>query len=448
MSARPWCLYEVVSTVEPLPGARDVEDPQTQHLRRVITLRHAVALYTSSVLGAGILVTPGLSARIAGPSSLLAWFLLSVASYPFAYTFASLSARRPESGGIYSFAREAFGSRMATMVAWLFVAWGAFGAPAITLAAGYYLAFAFPLSRPEIFVTAGAVLLVPFVINYRGIRLSARVQLATVALIVFLLMAAVVASLGRIQGSNFSPLFPNGVTQMGVAAALIFWSYLGYENVSNVAGEFKDPKRDFQKSVLISVLLIGALYMAVAFVTIGTGDYRAGSGVTPFALMMDNVFGVYGGAVASLTAVFIIFGAVNAYTAGMARVAYAAASDGSFPRLIGTVDPRSGVPRRAMLALVILNFVSLIAFYLLQLDIQTGFLATSGAAILCYVIGSAAGIKLLKESGYRKILPWISLSVSLVVLPFIGLPLLASFTVGGVGLAYGIVSFRRRSGSS
>ena len=59
--------------------------------------------------GSGVLVLPGLAARLAGPASLLAWGLLSVASYPFAYTFASLSARNPESGGVYAFAKEAFG---------------------------------------------------------------------------------------------------------------------------------------------------------------------------------------------------------------------------------------------------------------------------------------------------------------------------------------------------
>src|SRR5713226_10505243 len=80
-------------------------------LRRVITLRHAVAIYVSSLLGSGIFVIPGLAARIAGPASIVSWLLLSLASYPFAYTFAKLSSRRPESGGIYAFARDGIGLR-------------------------------------------------------------------------------------------------------------------------------------------------------------------------------------------------------------------------------------------------------------------------------------------------------------------------------------------------
>src|SRR5437763_16127775 len=83
----------------------------TQGLRKAITLRYAVALYVSSVLGSGVLVLPGLAAQLAGPGSLLAWVLLSVVSYPFAYTFASLSARKPEAGGICSFPKASFGPR-------------------------------------------------------------------------------------------------------------------------------------------------------------------------------------------------------------------------------------------------------------------------------------------------------------------------------------------------
>src|SRR3989442_12081087 len=87
----------------------------TQGLRKAITLRYAVALYVSSVLGSGVLILPGLAAQLAGPGSLLAWVLLSIVSYPFAYTFASLSARKPEAGGSYSFPKESFGVRIATV---------------------------------------------------------------------------------------------------------------------------------------------------------------------------------------------------------------------------------------------------------------------------------------------------------------------------------------------
>jgi len=401
-----------------------------------------VAIYVSSVLGAGILVIPGLAARTAGAGSLLAWILVSLASYPFAFTFSRLSARNPTSGGIYAFASEAFGRGVSSMTAWLFVAWVGLGAPAITLAAGTYLAYAFPISGPEVYAVAAGILLLAYGINLRGIRLSGRVQVVVVTLMVAIMALGVAASSVEIRASNFAPLFPDGVVSVGVASALIVWSYLGYENVSNIAEEFKDPKRDFGRSVTISVILISALYMAVAFTVVGTGAYRSGGGVTPFADMMSRIFGSYGGVAVSLFAVLIIFSTVNAYTAGMGRVVYAAASDGNLPRFLARVNPRTGVPQRALVALLAIIMVSLTIYYLAGIDIQSAFLATSGVAVLTYVVGSASAIRLLRGTGRDRVLPIISLGTSLALLPFIGPLLVASIPVAGLGFVYG--RFRKK----
>ena len=422
-------------------GCQDTESPEVS-FRKVITVRHAVAIYVSSVLGSGILVIPGLAARTAGAGSLLAWALISLASYPFAFTFSRLSARNPTSGGIYAFASEAFGHGVSSMTAWLFVAWVGLGAPAITLAAGTYLAYAFPISGPEVYVVAAGIVFLAYGINLRGIRLSGRVQIAVVTLMVAIMALGVVASSPEIRSTNFVPIFPDGLLSVGVASALIVWSYLGYENVSNIAEEFKDPKRDFGRSVTVSVLLISALYMAVAFTVVGTGAYRSGGGVTPFAVMMSSVFGSYGGVVVSLLAVMIIFSAVNAYTAGMGRVVYAAASEGNLPRFLARIDPKTGVPRRALVALLAIILVSLTIYYLAGIDIQSAFLATSGVAVLTYVVGSASGVKLLKGTGREKFLPILSLCTSLVLLPFIGPLLVASVPVAGLGFVYG--HFRKK----
>src|SRR5712691_5289611 len=297
----------------PIPDARGGAPPA---LRRVITLRHAVAIYVSSLLGSRIFVIPGLAARIAGPASIVSWILLSLASYPFAYTFAKLSARKPESGGIYVFARDGIGIGAGAATAWLFLAWAVLGAPAATVAAASYLTFVFPLNRVHVYLIAASILLLAFAVNYIGIRFTGRVQVATVIAILVALAIAVVASAPRIVPANYTPFLPNGATSIGTAAALIVWSYLGYENTSNVAEEFRNPERDFHRSVVIRVFLISGLYLAIAVVTVGTGAYMAGGGATPFAAMMSDAFGSYGGAIVALLAVFVTFGTVNAYVAG------------------------------------------------------------------------------------------------------------------------------------
>ena len=404
--------------------------------RKAITLRYAVALYVTSVLGSGVLVLPGLAAKIAGPGSLIAWALLSIASYPFAYTFASLSARRPESGGVYSFAKESLGRSVASMTGWLFAVWYITGAPAVTLIAASYLAFAFPMNRLEIFIVAGMILLTAFSVNYRGIVVSNKVQLAVSVSIVALLLAAVVASFRSVNFSNFHPFLPNGFIPIGVSGALIFWSYLGYENVSNVAEEFEDPKRDFHRSILLSVVIVSALYFSVAFMTVGTLAYKAGGSVAPFAAILSNVLGIYGAPGTAILAIFIIFGTVNAYMTGMSRVIYSVASDGGFPKFMAYLDKKTGAPSRSLAVLSGLALSVIAAFYFLSVDLETALLIPSGAAIVVYIVGSLAGIKLLRGGWRGRILPWISLAISLAILPFVGALISVTLVIAACGLVY------------
>ncbi len=398
-------------------------------------MRYAVTLYMSSVLGSGVLVLPGLAAQIAGPASLLAWAGLSLASYPLAYTFASLSARRPESGGVYSFTKETFGANLADSVGWLFILWYVTGAPVVTVIAASYLAYAIPLSRTAIFLIAGTIILATFLVNNRGIVISGKVQLALNVSIVALLLAAVIASIPSIRLENFSPFLPRGFLPVGTVAALIFWSYLGYENVSNVAEEFKNPKRDFHRSIVLSVIVISALYLSVAYATVGTRSYTAGGSVAPFAAILSNALGIYGAVGTGVLAVFIIFGTVNAYTTGMSRVVSAVAKGGGLPRSLSRIHGKTGVPTYSLVLLSGLSEVSLVLSYFLNVDLETALLIPSGAAILVYVIGSACGIKLLGE-GRNKLFPWISLIVSLAMVPFVGALLSISVAVVLLGLVY------------
>jgi amino acid efflux transporter len=393
------------------------------------------------VLGSGILILPGLAARVAGPGSILAWIMLSLASYPFAFTFASLSARHPESGGVYSFAKEALGGAVSTATGWLFALWVITGAPAVALIAASYLAYAFPLSRAETFVIGFGIIFAAFLVNFRGIVISNRIQLAVIGSIIALLVATIVASAFFVRIQNFTPFLPLGIFPVGTAAALIFWSYLGYENVSNVAEEFENPRKDFNRSILFSVLIIGALYISVAFVTIGTRAYASGgSSIASFAVILSNVVGEYGAAGTAILAVFIIFGTANAYTTGMSRVFYAVSKDGGFPKSLAHISERTKVPDRALIALISCMIPFFILYYFFNINLETALLIPSGAAIVVYIIGLISGIKLLKKDeakGIRlKVLPWISLAISLVVVPFVGIWLFASAVVVASALIY------------
>lgn len=411
-------------------------------LRRALSFPHVVALYVSSVLGSGILVLPGLAAQLAGPASLVAWAVLAVGSVPFALTFATLSIRRPVSGGIYGFTREAFGVPAATMVGWLFVLWHVTGAPAATLIAASYLSYAFPVGRTAVALVAAGVITAGYLANLRGIRFSGRVQVAMVAAIVALLAGAVAMAAGSVQASSFQPFAPHGWVPVGTAAALIFWSFLGYENVSNIAGELRDPERDLKRAGLGSVAVVGALYLAVALVTVGTRAQAAGGSVAPFAAIFAHALGRFGAGGTALLALLIVTSTVHAYTAGMARVVLAVAQDGGLPRFLGRVAPGTGVPARSLTLLYVLALASLGAYLALGADLQTALLIPSGGAILIYVISLAAGLRLLRGTGAGRAMPAAALALSALVFPFVGAWALVAVAVAGAAWGYARIRIR------
>jgi hypothetical protein len=83
-----------------------------------------------------------------------------------------------------------------------------------------------------------------------------------------------------------------------------------------------------------------------------------------------------------------------------------------------------------------LSWTTLLLFYAFDTPLKTELLIPSGAAILVYIIGSSSGIKLLKIKGAKKLFPWISLAISIIMLSFVGWPLLISLTLALFGFLY------------
>ncbi len=438
--------------VTPPAEATSAAGPRDSGLRRVLTTRSAVALYVSSVLGVSILVVPGLAAQIAGPASLLAWASLGVVSIAFAFTVAGLSIRRPEAGGVYGFAREAFGRTGSQLVGWLFFLWMVTGAPVVALIASAYLAYAFPLTVLEVDLIAWGVLAAACIVNLRGIVLTGAVQIAIIVAIVGLLAVTLVVAGTHLDPGRFQPFFPDGLYPVGTSIALVFWSYLGYENVSNVAEEFERPAASLRRGVWISLAVIGSLYFALAVVIIGSGADTAGGGTAPFAAVASLLFGGAGAQVTALLALVIVFAVVNAYVAGMSRVFFAMARAGDLPSALARLDPRTGAPTRVIGVMLVCVTVASMAYDLLGLPLSTAFLVTSGAALGVYAIGSAAGLRIFARDRtvHRFYLgcAGCTLAVSLGILPFVGWPLAITGGLVGVVLLYrALVGFRRRSGT-
>src|SRR3982750_4108747 len=224
-----------------------------------LSVSQGAALSVGAVLGTGVISMPALAAAVAGPASLLAWLALILLSAPLAWTFAALGARYPDGGGVSTYVRLAFGARAAAAVGWCFYFAVPLGAPAAVAFAGGYVADVLGGGRATMLLTLAATVALVYGLNYFGLRISGRVQLYLAGTLAVLLVVTVVAALPHARLANLTPFAPHGWAGVGAAAAILVWGFAGWEALSSLSGEYRDPRRDVPRATAAAVLIVGVL---------------------------------------------------------------------------------------------------------------------------------------------------------------------------------------------
>ncbi|MER5178216.1 amino acid permease [Streptomyces sp. NPDC002896] len=389
-----------------------------------LTAVQGTALYVGAVLGTGVIALPALAAEVAGPASLLAWLGLVVLSAPLAAAFAALGARHPDAGGVSTYARLAFGERTAAVVGWCFYLAIPPGATAAALFGGSYVAAALGGGAATTAVTAGALMTTVTMVNMTGLRLTGRLQSVLFGLLVTLLAAAVVLSLPHAKAENLQPFAPHGWAAVGPAAVLLVFSFAGWEAITHLAGEFRDPARDLPRATAFAVVIVGVLYLAVAFAVIAVLGSGAARSDAPLGDLMAG--GLGGGArpLAALAAVLLTLGTMNAYYASAAKLGAALGRDGVLPGWFARGSTAGETPRRS------LGFISTLAMLALLTVTATGVgarpvvLLSTGSFVAVYAIGVAAAIRLLPRGSAGRAAAWAALAAVALLLALSGVYLI------------------------
>lgn len=396
-----------------------------------ITLPQAIALYIAAILGSGILFVSSGAATVAGPASLLSWIIMILFSFPLAYTFASLSRAFPDAGGAATFVRIAFGEHPGNLVGWFYFLTASVGQMIVAQTGAYYMASAFGLSAGETSLLACLILLLGGVSNHFGIRISGKVSLLFSSLLLGILLIAVVTTIPHVRPDQFSPFFANGRQAVGEAIVLIFWSFFGWEAICSLADRFARPEKDMVRSAMISAAITGAVFLALSFVTIGSGTY--GSPETdsaPLGIMLGRSLGLAAQYATTVLAFIICTGTVNAYVASLAQLGYALSRDQAFPAWLQYQHPRTGTPTRVVWLVILFACAGIAVSTLFHVHFTQLLFIPNALGMVVYVLSMAAAVKI-----YRRLsLPWLSGLVSLVMLcafiPFLGihvmLPILVS----------------------
>jgi amino acid efflux transporter len=398
------------------------------------------ALTLGAVLGTGVISLPALAAHEAGPASLVAWLALVLLSVPLASTFAALGARYPDGGGVATYARRAFGSPVATVTGWCFYFAIPLGAPAAAGFAGAYVADSVGGGRQTQLLTAGALLATVAVMNWYGIRISGRVQLVIAGILALLLAVATLVALPHASTDHLTPFAPHGWGSVGSAVALLIWAFAGWEVVTSLSGEYRRPHPDIARATAIALVVMGVLYLGVAFATVAVLGPHTGK--APLSDLLVLGFGEPARGVTTVVAVLLSLGAMNAYFAGSARLGAALGRDGSLPEWFAHGSSAGQVPRRSLVVVAVGAFGTLAVVALAGVPVERTMLLVTGAFSLVYVVGTAAALRLLPRRSWAWRAGVVSFVATIALLAVTGKYLLPQVVVA---LAAVIWMARRRA---
>jgi len=401
-----------------------------------LTWLPGTALYIGAVLGTGVIALPALAARAAGPASLLAWLALILLSVPLAATFSALGARYPDSGGIATCVNLAFGSYPAAVVGWCFLFAVPVGGPAAAMFAGAYVQAAIGGGTSTLLLTAFSLVIAITLINAFGVTLSGRIQVLVAGLLIAFLLTAVCTSLPHFRLENLHPFAPHGWLAVGSAAGLLVWSFAGWEALTYLAAEFREPARDMPRAAAAAVVVIGVLYFAVAVATILVLGSRAATTAAPLALLLTFGFGGRVKLLAAIAALLLTAGTMNAYFAGAAKLGAALGRDGALPAWFARGSEVGGIPRRSLLALAGLTLLVLAATALTHVHVDALVLMTTGAFVIVYILGTAAALRLLDAGSWGRRAALLALIFDVLLLATTGLYILWSVAVAACAVIY------------
>ncbi len=312
----------------------------------------------SLVIGMGIFKTPSVVALKAGNVWLFfgAWIFGGIVSLCGALTFAEIGARYPNAGGFYKTLSFCYHPALAFMVEWVLALANIASIAAVALIGSEYIN---PILMPPSLqndtgikiITISSVLIL-YVVNYLGIKMSARFQnLLTIfkVTMIILLCAAVFKHDVPPAITTVIPQSKNIITAFGLCLIPVFFTYTGYALTINFGADILNAKRNIPRAIFWGIGTVIVLYMAINFAyykVLGFGGLQQTDVLA--AKMAGIVFGEMGYKITSLLMFLSVMAYTNVYILSNPRVFYAMAEDGVLPKIFERVNPKTQVQEFCM----------------------------------------------------------------------------------------------------
>jgi APA family basic amino acid/polyamine antiporter len=355
------------------------EASSTEHgLKRVLGPWHLIFLGIGAIVGAGIFVITGhAAAQYAGPAVTLSFVLAGVTCSFAGLCYAEFASLIPIAGSAYTYAYATLGEFFAWIIGWDLILEYSVGATTVAIGwSGYIVSFLkdlgvnFPSAlanapfafdpQQHAWTSTGALFNLPafFIIALIttllviGIRESASVN----AVIVFLKIAVILIFIGVgfafIKPHLWKPFIPANQGQFGFfgmsgilrGAGVMFFAYLGFDAVSTVAQEARNPQKDMPRGILGSLFICTALYIVFSLVLTGVVPYTQLNVPAPVAVAIDAMRVFWLSPLIKIAAVVGLISVMIVQLMGQPRIFFSMSVDGLLPKAASKVHPKFRTP--------------------------------------------------------------------------------------------------------
>src|SRR5215213_2464032 len=351
-------------------------------LVRGISRWDLTAIAINTVIGTGIFLLPARIAGLIGNYSLFAFVACALIVALIVVCFAEVSSRFEATGGMYLYAKEAFGSTVGFEVGWLYWVVRVTTIATNTNALLIYIGFFFPDAKEGFwrYFIVSLVLLVISVVNFFGVRPSTLMtNIFTVGKIVPLIIFALVGVF-FINPANFTFGDVPAGGKFSEAVLVLIYAFVGFEAAVIPAGETKDPQKNMPFALLTALVFCAVLFILIQIVSIGTLPELAKS-ERPLADAAGNFMGSFGAMFIAVGAIVSVLGNLNGGALAASRIPFAMAEQKELPQIFAKTHPKFKTPYVSIIVTALAIFI---------FTIQTSFLTALTIATITRLLVYAA----------------------------------------------------------
>lgn len=358
-------------------------------LQRRIGTFEALFYGLGIIIGAGIYVLIAPATETAGNAVWLSFLLAAILATLTGLSYAELGSMFPKAAAEYVYIRRAYKNNFyAFIIGWMIIFTGIVSISAVSLGFTGYFADLFDVSEETSIkfvpiISIGLIGLMSFV-NFLGIKEASKINLIMTSTVILGLIIIIALGLGNFGSVDYFEM-PFGLGGVMVAASLIFFAYLGFEEIVNVAEETKNPKRVLPKAIILSVIISTILYVFTSLAVVSIVGWEALSqSKAPLADAAFNVLGTTGRHVISGIALFATGSTVLGLILVVSRMMWGMSREGAFPKIFSKIHGR-GTPATAILITAIGS-----AIFVFLGDIGHVASVTSMGSLIIFVAVNAA----------------------------------------------------------